>query len=110
MTRRPVPFAHAGPTVFFKRRGFSCGAAIGQKHPVSLVLAEEADAWICLYSHGQFIILRGPSLSFVQRCAQKVLSAVGIPIVYKTKVFNKIGQKWVFTLVKALWGVYSSSV
>lgn len=81
-----------------------------QKHPVSLVLAEEADAWICLYSHGQFIILRGPSLSFVQRCAQKVLSAVGIPIVYKTKVFNKIGQKWVFTLVKALWGVYSSSV
>lgn len=29
MTRRLVPFAHAGPTDFCKRRGSSGGAAIG---------------------------------------------------------------------------------
>jgi hypothetical protein len=29
MTGRPVPFAHAGPIVFCKRRGSSCEAEIG---------------------------------------------------------------------------------
>jgi hypothetical protein len=45
MTGRPVPFAHAGPIDFCKRRGSSCEAEIGQKQPFRAGKASAKKSW-----------------------------------------------------------------